>query len=58
LPGKVKCSGTEEEIVVAHGCRMRKKLLCGLEEEIVVAHGRQPSPPPLAKPNHLSVVKN
>ena len=25
LPGRVKCGGTEEEIVVAHGCRKRKK---------------------------------
>ena len=39
LPGRVKCGGTEEEIVVAHGCRKRKKLICGLEGEIVVAHG-------------------
>ena len=45
LPGRVKCGGTEEEIVVAHGCRKRKKLICGPEEEIiVVAHGRLPSP--------------
>ena len=34
----------EEDIVVAHGCRKRKKLICGPEEEIVVAHGRLPSP--------------
>ena len=44
LPGRVKCGGTEENIVVAHGCRKRKKLICGPEEEIVVAHGRLPSP--------------
>ena len=25
LPGRVKCGGTEWEIVVAHGCRKRKK---------------------------------
>ena len=43
----VKCGGTEEEIVVAHGCRKRKKLICGPEEEIVVAHGRLPSPAPV-----------
>ena len=43
LPGRVKCGGTEEEIVVAHGCRKRKKLICGTEEEIVVVHGRLPS---------------
>ena len=30
--------------MVAHGCRKRKKLICGPEEEIVVAHGRLPSP--------------
>ena len=44
LPGRVKFGGTEEDIVVAHGCRKRKKLICGPEEEIVVAHGRLPSP--------------
>ena len=43
-PGRVKCGGTEGEIVVAHGCRKRKKLICGPEREIVVAHGRLPSP--------------
>jgi len=45
LPGKVKCGGTEEEIVVAHGCWKRKKLICGQKEEILVAHGRLLSPP-------------
>ena len=44
LPGRVKCGGTEGEIVVAHGCRKRKKLICGTEGEIVVAHDRLPSP--------------
>ena len=44
LPGRVKCGGTEGEIVVALGCRKRKKLICGPEREIVVAHGRLPSP--------------
>ena len=44
LPGRVKCDGTEGEIVVAHGCRKRKKLICGTEGEIAVAHGRLPSP--------------
>jgi len=43
LPGRVKCGGTEGEIVVGHGCRKRKKLICGTEGEIVVAHGRLPS---------------
>ena len=38
LPGRVKCGGTEEDIVVAHGCQKRKKVICGPEEEIVVAH--------------------
>ena len=35
--------------MVAHGCRKRKKLICGSEGEIVVAHGCLPSsaPPPL-----------
>ena len=47
LPGRVKCGGTEGEIVAAHGCRKTKKLICGTEEEIVVAHGRLPSPAPL-----------
>ena len=42
--GRVKCGGTEEDIVVAHGFRKRKKLICGPEEKIVVAHGRLPSP--------------
>ena len=31
LPGRVKCGGTEGEIVVAHGCRKTKKLICGKE---------------------------
>ena len=44
MPGRVKCGGTEEDILVAHGCQKRKKLICGPEEEIVVAHGRLPSP--------------
>ena len=44
LPGRVKCGGTEGEIVVADGCRKRKKIICGTEGEIVVAHGRLPSP--------------
>ena len=47
MPGRVKCGGTEEDIVVAHACRKRKKLICGPEEEIVVAHGRLPSPAPM-----------
>ena len=47
MPGRVKCGGTEEDIVVAHSCQKRKKLICGPEEEIVVAHGRLPSPAPL-----------
>jgi len=46
LPGRVKCGGAEVEIVVAHGCQKRKKLICGTEGEIVVAHGRLPSPAP------------
>ena len=50
LPGKVKCGGTEGEIVVAQGCRKRKKLICGPEGEIVVAHGRLPFPAPHAPP--------
>ena len=49
LPGRVKCGGTEGEIVVAHGCRKRKKLICGTEGEIVVAHGRLLSPAPPTK---------
>ena len=44
LPGRVQCGGPEGEIVVAHGCRKRKRLICGTEEEIVVADGRLPSP--------------
>jgi len=32
------------KMVVARGCRKRKKLICGMEGEIVVAHGRLPSP--------------
>ena len=44
LPGRVKCGGTEEDIVVAHGCRKRRKLICGTEGEIVEAHGRLLSP--------------
>ena len=38
LPGRVKCGGTEGEIVVSHGIRERKTLICGTEGEIVVAH--------------------
>ena len=34
FPGRVKCGGTEGEIVVAHCCRKRKKLICGPEGEI------------------------
>ena len=44
MPGRVKCGGTEGEKVVVHGCRKRKKLICGTEGEIVVAHGHLPSP--------------
>ena len=33
LPRRVKSDGTEEEIVVAHGCRKTKKLICGTEDE-------------------------
>jgi len=44
LPGRFKCGGAEGEIVVAHGCRKRKKLICGTEGEMVVTHGRLPSP--------------
>ena len=44
LPGRVKYGGMEGEIVVAHVCRKRKKLICGTEGEIVVAHGRLTSP--------------
>ena len=44
MPGRVKCGGTEGEVVAAHGCWKTKKLICGTEEEIVVAHGRLPSP--------------
>ena len=29
MPWRVKCGSTEEDIVVAHGCRKRKKLICG-----------------------------
>ena len=43
LPGRVKCGGTEGEIMVAHGCQKRKKVIYGTEGEIVVAHGRLPS---------------
>ena len=41
----------EGEIVVAHGCRKRKKLICCTEGEIVVAHGRLPSTALLGTPN-------
>ena len=44
LPGRVKCGGKEGEIVVAHGCRKRKKQICDPEGEIMVAHGHLPSP--------------
>ena len=44
LPGRVKCGGPEGEIVVAHFCRKRKKLICGTEGDIMVAQGRLPSP--------------
>jgi len=32
----------EGEIVVAHGCRKREKLICGTEGKIMVAHGCLP----------------
>ena len=51
LAGRVKCGGTEGEIVVAHGSRKTKKLICSMEGEIVVAHGRLPSPARQAKRN-------
>jgi len=45
LPGRVKCGGPEGKIVVAQGCRKRKKAnIYGTEGEIVVAHDRLPSP--------------
>ena len=44
LHGRVKCGGTEGELVVAYGCQKTKKLICGTDGEIVVAHGRLPSP--------------
>ena len=47
LPGRVKCGGTEGEIVVALGCGKRKKRIFGKEGEKVVAHGRLPSPAPM-----------
>ena len=47
LPERVKCGGTEGEIVVAYGCRNRKKLICGPEGEILVALA--PSVPPLLR---------
>ena len=37
-----------QKIVVTHGCRKTKKLICGTEGEIVVAHGRLPFPAPVA----------
>ena len=43
LLGRVTCGGTEGEIVVAYGCRKRKKLIYGTEGEMVVAHGHLPS---------------
>ena len=43
LPGRVKCGGTEGEIVLAYGYWKRKKLICDTEGEIVVAQGRLPS---------------
>ena len=46
LSGIESSGGTEGEIVAAHGCRKRKKLICGTEGEIVLAHGRLPSPAP------------
>jgi len=57
LPGRVKCGGPEGEIVVAHGCRKRKKLICGPEGEIVVAHGRLPSPARHVKMYYLTFGK-
>jgi len=34
LPRRDKCGGTEEGIVMDHGFRKGKKLICGPEEEI------------------------
>jgi len=60
LPGRVKCGGTKGEIVVAHGCRKRRKLICGTEGEIVVAHGHLPSPAHLilARESKNKIYKN
>ena len=38
LPEKVKCGGTKGEIVVAHGCRKTKRLICGMEVKNAVAY--------------------
>ena len=52
LSGRVKCGYTKGDIVVAHGCRKTKKLICDTDREIVVAHGRLPSPA-----RHSSVLR-
>jgi len=58
LPGRAKCGGTEGEIVVAHCCGKRKKLICGTEGEIVVAHGRLPSPARAARNRQREIRAN
>ena len=41
---RVKCGDIKGKVVVAHGCRKTKKLICGTEGEIVVAHDPLLSP--------------
>ena len=48
LPERVKCGGTEGEIVVAHGGQKRKKLICGSE-------GEMPSPAPCRVDDGLDI---
>ena len=55
LSGRVKCGGTEGEIVVAHSCRTTKKLIYGTEGEILVADGRLPSPAP-SRRNFILII--
>ena len=58
MPGRVKCGGTEGEIVVAHSSRKRKKMIFGTEGEIVVAHDSLPSPTRSAFTRSFYHVKN
>jgi len=42
--GRLRCCDMEDQMVVAHGCRRTKKIICDMEGENVMAYGSIPSP--------------